>query len=104
MRDHALQRVQLLKALLELEEELMGSVSQGNQQVGSQNSVNHYKHLTNELKAVYTVKELSEYLGVCADSIYTMVRENQIPHVRIRRRILFHKEEIISWIQKSIIY
>ncbi|MBX4150744.1 helix-turn-helix domain-containing protein [Paenibacillus lautus] len=46
--------------------------------------------------------ELSCYLGVSTDSIYTMVREKQIPHMRIRRRILFHRDAIDLWIQESI--
>lgn len=49
-----------------------------------------------------SVIELSSYLGVSTDSIYTMVREKQIPHMRIRRRILFHRNAIDSWIQESI--
>nr|WP_214631147.1 helix-turn-helix domain-containing protein [Paenibacillus agaridevorans] len=47
---------------------------------------------------MFSVLELSEYLGVSTDSIYTMVRENQIPFVRIRRRILFYRESINAWI------
>ncbi|WP_328804066.1 helix-turn-helix domain-containing protein [Paenibacillus glycinis] len=48
-----------------------------------------------------TVRELSELLGVSLDSIYSMVKENQIPHVRIRRRILFHREIIENWLRSS---
>ncbi|WP_313638314.1 helix-turn-helix domain-containing protein [Paenibacillus sp.] len=103
MRDHRLQRVRLLKALLELEEEWMESINQRNQLMESHISANQYKQENNQLKAVFSVTELSDYLGVCADSIYCMVRENQIPHVRIRRRILFHREEIVTWIHNSTI-
>ncbi|NOU94905.1 helix-turn-helix domain-containing protein [Paenibacillus sp. LMG 31456] len=51
-----------------------------------------------QVKAVFSVSELSDYLGVSTDCIYTMVRENQIPFVRIRRRILFYRDSINSWI------
>ncbi|OMD92802.1 hypothetical protein BSK67_18630 [Paenibacillus odorifer] len=66
-------------------------------------SANQDKQENNQFKAVLSVAELSNYLGVCTDSIYTMVRENQIPHVRIRRRILFHREGIDTWIHNSTI-
>ncbi|MEC0093421.1 excisionase family DNA-binding protein [Paenibacillus macquariensis] len=51
------------------------------------------------MKIVLSVIELSEMLAVSTDSIYMMVRENQIPHVRVRRRILFHKETIEDWLK-----
>nr|WP_090716876.1 excisionase family DNA-binding protein [Paenibacillus typhae] len=53
------------------------------------------------MKAVFSVLELSDYLGVSSDCIYTMVRENQIPFVRVRRRILFYRDSINSWIHAN---
>lgn len=50
-------------------------------------------------KIVLTVKEVAELLEVSTASVYTMVRENQIPHVRIRNAIRFHKETIETWLQ-----
>lgn len=53
-----------------------------------------------------TAQEIAEYIGVHVDTIYTMVRQGQIPHVRVRRRILFSIETIDSWMrdleQKSL--
>jgi excisionase family DNA binding protein len=46
-----------------------------------------------------TVKQTADYLGLCEDTIYNMVREKQIPHFRSRRRILFTVEAIDSWIR-----
>ncbi|MEC0269697.1 helix-turn-helix domain-containing protein [Paenibacillus anseongense] len=54
-------------------------------------------------KSILSVLELSDYLGVSTDCVYTMVREKQIPHVRIRRRILFHRHEIDLWIRENTI-
>ncbi|WNR45100.1 helix-turn-helix domain-containing protein [Paenibacillus roseipurpureus] len=54
-------------------------------------------------KLVLSVNELAEYLGVSLDSVYAMVREKQIPHFRVRRRILFHHETIETWIRESVI-
>jgi excisionase family DNA binding protein len=55
-----------------------------------------------ESKIVYSVIELSKMLGISSDTIYTMVREKQISHVRIRRRILFQKSVIETWLQSSV--
>lgn len=52
-------------------------------------------------KLVLSVYELSGLIGVSTDVIYTMVREKQIPHIRIRRRILFHQETIESWLKRG---
>ncbi|UOQ43385.1 helix-turn-helix domain-containing protein [Halobacillus salinarum] len=46
-----------------------------------------------------TVHEAADYLGVCKDTIYTMVRTDEIPHFRIRRRIFFSQETIDAWIR-----
>lgn len=48
-----------------------------------------------------TVIEVADYLGVCKDTIYTMVRTNEIPHFRLRRRIFFSKETIDAWIKEQ---
>ncbi|MBM7585804.1 excisionase family DNA binding protein [Bacillus pakistanensis] len=46
------------------------------------------------------VQEVADYLGVHQDTIYTMVREKQIPHFKVRRRILFTVESIDAWIRE----
>lgn len=46
-----------------------------------------------------TVREAAEYLGVHPDTIYAMVRQKQIPHFRVRRRIFFSQEAIDAWIR-----
>ncbi|WP_338749858.1 helix-turn-helix domain-containing protein [Bacillus sp. FJAT-52991] len=48
-----------------------------------------------------TVQETAEYLGVHTDTIYTMVREKEIPHFRIRRRIFFTTAAIDNWIRQQ---
>ncbi|ONK21196.1 DNA-binding protein [Bacillus sp. VT-16-64] len=49
----------------------------------------------------FTVQEVAEYLGVCEDTIYTMVKKKEIPHFRVRRRIFFLKEKIDEWIREQ---
>lgn len=49
----------------------------------------------------FTVQETAEYLGVCEDTIYTMVKKREIPHFRVRRRIFFLKEKVDEWIREQ---
>jgi excisionase family DNA binding protein len=105
MKEYELLRIELLKTLLQMEEKLLVIVENGSNQsfdtaVGSPEKISLHK---NDIpgKAVLSVSELSEFLGVSTDCIYTMVREDQIPYVRIRRRIFFYKETINSWIQTN---
>lgn len=55
-----------------------------------------------------TVKETAEYIGVSKDLIYTLVRKNEIPNVRVANRILFRKAAIDKWMlekeQSSLTY
>lgn len=53
------------------------------------------------MKKVLSVSELTSYLQVSTDTIYTMVREKQIPHIRVRRRILFNTELIEEWMRSK---
>lgn len=48
-----------------------------------------------------TVKEVANYLGVHPDTIYAMVRHKEIPHVKLRNRIVFTKASIDQWIQEE---
>ncbi|MFD0673483.1 helix-turn-helix domain-containing protein [Cohnella sp. GCM10027633] len=54
------------------------------------------------LKVTLSVNEVAVMLGVSTDCIYTMVREQQIPFVRVRRRIIFHRDVIDSWLSGNI--
>ncbi|MCM3090173.1 MULTISPECIES: helix-turn-helix domain-containing protein [unclassified Cytobacillus] len=57
-------------------------------------------------RSTLTAQEVADYIGVHPDTIYTMVREKQIPHFRVRRRIFFSLESINAWMrdqeQKSL--
>lgn len=103
MKEHALLRIKLLKALLDMEEKLMADFNQEDisNEIRKHDQDDYLFNPQSDcmLKSVYTVKELSDYLGVSTDSIYAMVRENQLPYIRVRRRILFHGEAIQSWIK-----
>ena len=48
-----------------------------------------------------TVKDVAKYLGVHTDTIYYLVREGSLPHIRFGRKILFSKEAIDGWVQEK---
>jgi len=54
-----------------------------------------------DLQSILTVSQLADLLGVHQDTIYTMVRQKQIPHFRIRSRIFFRVESINAWMQEQ---
>lgn len=45
-----------------------------------------------------TADEVAWLLGVHKETVYRMSREKQIPHFRVRGRILFRREAIEKWI------
>ena len=49
-------------------------------------------------KIVLSVKEVAELLDVSTTTIYTMVRCSEIPHTRIRSKIVFHAPTIEKWV------
>lgn len=49
-------------------------------------------------RQILTVQEIANYIGVSRDLIYKMVRTNEIPFIRIGKRLLFRKESIDQWL------
>lgn len=48
-----------------------------------------------------TAQEVADYIGVHLDTIYVMVKQKQIPHFRVRRRIFFSRETIDAWMREQ---
>ncbi|MEK5034786.1 excisionase family DNA-binding protein [Paenibacillus sp. FSL R7-0302] len=108
MSEYEILRIQLLKTLLQMEEQLLVSIGkekfQSNTTADSGDGNSTLQQAELQMKVVFSVSELSNYLGVSTDCIYTMVRENQIPFVRVRRRIIFYRDSINSWIHTNTPY
>lgn len=49
------------------------------------------------IQATIDVKEAAKYIGVSVDTIYSMVKGNEIPHIRVRRRIFFRTNALDQW-------
>lgn len=52
-------------------------------------------------KITMSVEELAEELQISKTTIYTMVSQNEIPHIKVRGRILFHRTTIEKWLMNS---
>ncbi|PIC75031.1 helix-turn-helix domain-containing protein [Sporosarcina sp. P17b] len=46
---------------------------------------------------IMTVKQTAEFLGTSITTIYTACRENELPHFRVRGKILFNRDILESW-------
>lgn len=49
-------------------------------------------------KITLTVSEAASLIGVSDMTVYTMVKLKEIPHVRIRNKILFYRPIIERWL------
>lgn len=49
-------------------------------------------------KITLSVNEVAGLIGVSVNTVYTMVRLKEIPHKKVRGRILFHRETIEQWL------
>lgn len=61
------------------------------------NSIN----ISTNKKMTMSVEELAEELQISKTTIYTMVSQNEIPHIKVRGRILFHRTTIEKWLMNS---
>ena len=52
-------------------------------------------------RTTMTAEETAKYLGVSIDTIYRMVRQKQIPHIRVRKRILFRADSLNAWMSEQ---
>lgn len=50
---------------------------------------------------VLSVPEVAKLLGLSTATVYLMVRNNQIPHKKLRGKIVFHYETIEKWLATS---
>ncbi|MEK3875166.1 helix-turn-helix domain-containing protein [Paenibacillus sp. FSL M7-0420] len=47
------------------------------------------------------VKQAAALIGVSTTSIYQLCREQKIPHIRVRARILFHRTVLEEWLRSG---
>lgn len=53
-------------------------------------------------KITLSVNEVAGLIGVSTATIYTMARLDEIPHKKVRGRILFHRATIELWLMNDL--
>ena len=48
-----------------------------------------------------TVEEAARYLGIGRNSTYEAIRRNEIPYIRIGRRIVIPRHRFLEWLGAS---
>jgi excisionase family DNA binding protein len=54
-------------------------------------------------REVLSVREVAVYLGISESTVRAMIRANEIPYLRLRRRYLFYLQRINQWLMDSSI-
>jgi len=54
-------------------------------------------------RKLLTVKEVSGYTGLAADTIYTMVSQRRIPFVRVGRLLRFDEAMLQAWLKENTV-
>jgi excisionase family DNA binding protein len=52
-------------------------------------------------KLVYNTTEASKVLCIGRNKIYELINQNKIPNVRVGRKILIPKKELLKWLENS---
>ena len=52
-------------------------------------------------KAVYTVPEIGQLLGISRNQAYEMARQGQIPTIKLGRRLLCPKAAVDRWLSEA---
>jgi len=53
------------------------------------------------MKDFLTVKELCDWIRLSRSKVYSLVSNNEIPHVKVGGKILFDVEKIKHWIENK---
>ncbi|MEN8908278.1 MAG: helix-turn-helix domain-containing protein [Clostridiales bacterium] len=52
-------------------------------------------------KLVYNVNDLTKVLDIGLNKAYELVRENKIPNIRVGKKYMIPRKELLKWLKKS---
>jgi len=52
-------------------------------------------------RLLLSIKEAAYLLGICERSVWTLVQDHQLPHVRLGRRLLFSRSTLETWVSQQ---
>jgi len=53
-------------------------------------------------KRTLSVEDVAAYLGLHKDTVYILVKEKRIPHMKIGSRIFFLEEALEKWLMEQM--
>lgn len=54
-------------------------------------------------KTVFTVKEAAAVMRISPSAMYSLVRENKVPHISVGKRKLIPAEPFYKWLTSSVV-
>jgi len=54
-------------------------------------------------RRLVTIQEASQYTGLSTHTLYTMVSQRRIPHVKVGRLVKFDLEMLDKWIKQQTV-
>jgi excisionase family DNA binding protein len=55
------------------------------------------------MRRLITIKEAGEYTGLSPNTLYTMVSQRRVPHVKVGRLVKFDVEMLDKWIKQNTV-
>lgn len=52
-------------------------------------------------KKLITILDLAKYLSISEEYVRRLIAQNDIPHIKIFKKIFFQKEDIDSWLSNE---
>lgn len=52
-------------------------------------------------RILLSIKDAAHLLSICERTLWSLVREQRIPHLRIGRRLLFSRDTLSTWVMEQ---
>jgi putative molybdopterin biosynthesis protein len=52
---------------------------------------------------LYTIPEIAEMLKISKNKIYKLVRNGEIPHLRIQKNVRIRKKDLEAWLDRHFV-
>jgi len=54
-------------------------------------------------KVTLSVKEAAEILGIGSSKMYELVRNNQVPNIKLGKRVVLPKAKFLTWVENAAV-
>jgi len=53
------------------------------------------------MRETLEAREAAEILGLSTWTVYNLVRQHEIPHIKVGRRVLFRRASLLAWLDEQ---